>query len=51
MLFIPCMATLATIRQETRSWRWTMLSVALLLVISLAMGIAIYQGAVLVGWK
>ncbi len=51
MLFIPCMATLATIRQETRSWRWTALSVGLLLAISLAMGIAIYQGAALVGWK
>jgi ferrous iron transport protein B len=51
MLFIPCMATLATIRQETRSWRWTALSVGLLLGVSLAMGIAIYQGAGLVGWN
>ena len=51
MLFIPCMATLATIRQETHSWRWTVLSVGLLLAISLAMGIAIYQGAALVGWE
>ncbi len=51
MLFIPCMATLAAIRQETRSWRWTALSVGLLLGISLAIGIAIYQGAALVGWK
>ena len=51
MLFIPCLATLATIRQETRSWRWTVLSVGLLLAVSLAMGIAIYQGAALVGWK
>ncbi len=50
MLFIPCMATLATIHQETRSWRWTALSVLLLLAVSLAMGIAIYQGAALVGW-
>jgi len=50
MLFIPCMATLATIHQETRSWRWTVLSVVLLLAVSLAMGIAIYQGAALVGW-
>mgnify|MGYP001036302478 FL=1 len=51
MLFIPCMATLATIRQETHSWRWTALSVILLLAISLGMGIAIYQVAALVGWK
>ena len=51
MLFIPCMATLATIRQETRSWRWTALSMGMLLVISLGMGILIYQGAAVMGWK
>ncbi|MFQ5811806.1 MAG: ferrous iron transport protein B [Anaerolineae bacterium] len=50
MLFIPCVATVATIRQETASWRWTAFSVALLLVVSFAVGIAIYQGAMLVGW-
>jgi ferrous iron transport protein B len=50
ILFIPCIATLAAIRQETRSWRWTTLSVALLLVISLGVGIVIYQGARLAGW-
>jgi len=50
MLFIPCVATVATVRQETASWRWTAFSVALLLVVSFAVGIAIYQGAMLVGW-
>lgn len=47
MLFIPCAATVAVIHQETRSWRWTAISVVLLLVISFGMGIAIYQGALL----
>jgi ferrous iron transport protein B len=47
MLFIPCAATVAVIRQETQSWRWTAFSVALLLVISFGVGIAIYQGAVM----
>jgi ferrous iron transport protein B len=50
MLFIPCAATVAVIKQETASWRWTCFSVALLLVVSFAAGIAIYQGARLVGW-
>jgi ferrous iron transport protein B len=50
VLFIPCVATVATMRQETGSWHWTVFSVALLLVISLTVGIAIYQGARLVGW-
>jgi ferrous iron transport protein B len=47
MLFIPCAATVAVIRQETGSWRWTAFSVVLLLVISLGVGIAIYQGAMI----
>jgi ferrous iron transport protein B len=50
MLFIPCVATLATIRQETASWRWALLNVAVLLVISFTAGILIYQGAALIGW-
>ena len=50
VLFIPCLATVATIRQETRSWRWTFTSVGLLLVISFTTGVLIYQTARLVGW-
>jgi ferrous iron transport protein B len=45
MLFIPCVATVAAIRQETRSWRWTAFSVGLLLVLSLVGGIVAYQVA------
>lgn len=43
MLFIPCAATVAAVRQETNSWRWTLISVVMLLVISLAAAIAVYQ--------
>ena len=50
VLFIPCIATLATIHQETHSWRWTVLSAVLLLAISFAAGIGIYQGASWLGW-
>jgi ferrous iron transport protein B len=45
MLFIPCVATVAVMRQETRSWRWTLFSVVLLLAIALSAGVAVYQGA------
>jgi ferrous iron transport protein B len=44
MLFIPCVATVAVMHQEQGSWRWTIFSIALLLVISFGTGIAIYQG-------
>lgn len=49
MLFIPCMATVAAIRQETGGWRWPAVSVALLLGVSVLSGIAVYQGALLLG--
>ncbi len=50
MLFIPCIATVAAIKQETRSWAWTGLSVGLSLALSLIAGILVYQiGTVLIG--
>jgi len=43
VLFVPCAATVATMRQETNSWRWTLLGVGVLLVVSFAAGIGVYQ--------
>jgi ferrous iron transport protein B len=43
MLFIPCVATVAAMRQETRSWGWTLFGVVLLLLIALAAGVIVYQ--------
>jgi ferrous iron transport protein B len=43
MLFIPCLATVATIRQETGSWRWTAASILLLLAVSLGAGVIVFQ--------
>jgi ferrous iron transport protein B len=50
MLFVPCVATVAAIRQETHSWKWTAFSVGLLLVLSLLAGTIVYQSALLLGW-
>jgi len=49
MLFIPCMATVAVIKQETHSWRWTFLSIAMFLGLSLAGGTLVYHLAGLFG--
>ena len=46
LLFIPCAATVAVIRQESGSWRWTLFSVGLTLAISLAVGAGVYALAV-----
>ncbi|MDY7041324.1 MAG: ferrous iron transport protein B [Chloroflexota bacterium] len=47
MLFVPCVATVAAMWQETRSVRWTLFNVVLLLVVSFGAGILVYQVA---GW-
>jgi ferrous iron transport protein B len=49
MLFVPCMATVAVIRQETGSWRWTVLSVLLPLALSAAAGSLVYHLLVWIG--
>lgn len=49
MLFVPCMATVAVIRQETNSWGWTLLNIALFLVISIAAGSGVYHLALALG--
>jgi ferrous iron transport protein B len=49
MLFIPCASSLAAIRLETRSWRWTGFAVGYMLSISFVVAIVIYQAARLLG--
>jgi ferrous iron transport protein B len=44
-LFVPCAATIATVRQETKSWGWTLLNIVVLFLLSLSVGFVIYQGA------
>ena len=43
MLFVPCVATVAAIKQETKSWGWTAFTVGLLLILSLTGGILAYH--------
>jgi ferrous iron transport protein B len=47
MLFIPCLATVAVIRQETGSIKWTAFSVMMFLVLSTVSGIIVYHVALL----
>jgi ferrous iron transport protein B len=49
MLFVPCVATVAVIRQETDSWKWTFFNLGFLLIVSLAAGTAVYWIARLLG--
>lgn len=43
MLFVPCLPTLACIRQAAGAWRWVGVSIAIHLTVSLTVGWAVYQ--------
>ncbi len=45
MLFIPCLATVATIRAELRSWKWVAVDIGVLLAASFGVAAAVYHGA------
>lgn len=49
MTFVPCVATIAAIRQESRSWLWTGASVGLTLVVAVVLGVIVYQVGSLLG--
>jgi len=49
LLYIPCLATLAIIRRETNSWKWTGFAVLYTTVIAWVMAFFIYQGGRLIG--
>ena len=50
MLFVPCIATVAAVRTETRSWGWTLVSAGMMLASALLVGTLVYQVAVLFGF-
>jgi len=43
VLFIPCVASVAAIRSETKSWRWPLITVAYQLVLAFVMAIIVFQ--------
>jgi ferrous iron transport protein B len=45
VLFVPCIATIAAIRTESKSWGWTLAYVGLRLGTAVGVGVLIYQGS------
>ena len=43
LLYSPCMAAVATIKRETRSWAWTLKMVGFQLLIAWAGAVLVYQ--------
>lgn len=48
VLFIPCVATVAAIRHETKTWRWPIFTVIFQLILAFSMAILVFQIARLV---
>ena len=49
LLYIPCVATLATIRKESKSWAWTGFTALFQLVVAYVITLIVYQiGALIV---
>ena len=50
LLYIPCMAAIATIRKETNSWRWTIGMMLMQLIVAWGMAVIVFQvGSMLIG--
>ena len=43
MLFIPCVATIAAIKQESRSLKWTLFSIAIMLLLAFVSSVLVFQ--------
>ncbi|EKQ52102.1 MAG: ferrous iron transporter FeoB [Methanobacterium sp. Maddingley MBC34] len=50
LLYIPCMATLATIRRETNSWKWPGFAAVYTFVVAYVVSLIVYQGGLLLGF-
>jgi ferrous iron transport protein B len=49
LIYIPCLATVAVIRRETNSWKWTGFSIGYSLVLAWMVSFLIYQGGRIIG--
>jgi ferrous iron transport protein B len=51
LLYVPCLATVATIRKETGSRKWTFISIGCALSVAYVISFVIYQGGTLLGFS
>lgn len=49
LVYTPCLATVAAIRRETGSWRWTGFSIGYSLTLAWILAFAIYRGGMILG--
>ncbi len=50
MIYIPCLASMAIMKKETNSWKWTMFGVAYTIILAFIMGIIVYNVGLRIGY-
>jgi len=50
LIYIPCIATIAAIKRETNSWKWTSFAVGYSLILGWVMSVIVYQAGTLLGF-
>ncbi len=51
LIYVPCIATIAAIKRETNSWKWTALAAGYSLVLAYVVGFVVYRVGLLAGFK
>ena len=49
LIYVPCLATVAVIKRETNSWKWTFFSIGYSTVLAWVVAFLIYQGGKVIG--
>jgi ferrous iron transport protein B len=49
LIYVPCVATVAVIRRETNSWKWTLFSITYSSILAWLVAFLIYQGGKVFG--
>ena len=50
LIYVPCLASVAVLKRETNSWKWTMFGVAYTLILALIAGVIVYNVGLLMGY-
>ncbi len=50
LLYVPCLATVGAIKQETGSWAWTIFSILYTMSVAYILTLLVYQGGLLLGF-
>ncbi len=51
LIYVPCMATVAAIRRETNSWKWTAVAVGYSLLLAYLVAFLVYHVGLMAGFK